>query len=91
LEEQFGAAAVEFHIAEFVEAEQVDAAVAGGDAGQLLVVGGFGELIHQLGREGVADPVAGLGGGDSRADERADPAPYDSGPDEDTEMDNLRE
>ena len=29
LEEQFGAAAVEFHVAELVDAEQVDAAVAG--------------------------------------------------------------
>lgn len=29
LEEEFGAAAVEFHVAEFVDAEQVDAAVAG--------------------------------------------------------------
>jgi hypothetical protein len=29
LKEEFGAVAVEFHVAEFVDAEQVDAAVAG--------------------------------------------------------------
>ena len=36
LEEQFGAAAVEFHVAEFVDAEQVDAAVAGDGLGQRI-------------------------------------------------------
>jgi hypothetical protein len=34
LEEQFGAAAVEFHVAEFVDAEKVDAAVPGDGLGQ---------------------------------------------------------
>ena len=34
LEEEFGAAAVEFHVAELVDAEQVDAAVAGDGLGQ---------------------------------------------------------
>ena len=58
LEQQFGAAAVEFHVAEFVEAEQIDAAVAGDGPGQLLVVGGLDELVDQLGGQGVADPVA---------------------------------
>lgn len=40
LEEEFGSASVEFHIAEFVD-EQVDAAVAGDGLGQLLFVSGF--------------------------------------------------
>lgn len=41
LEEQFGAASVEFPAAEFVDAEQVDAAVAGDGLGQLPFVSGF--------------------------------------------------
>jgi len=40
LEEQFGAAAVEVHVSQLIPAEQVDAAVAGDDLGQLPVVGG---------------------------------------------------
>ncbi len=47
LEEEFGTAAVEFEVAEFVEAEQVDAAVAGDDFGQGAVIVGFGELVDQ--------------------------------------------
>ena len=35
LEQQLGAAAVEFHVAELVDAEQIDAAVAGDGLGQL--------------------------------------------------------
>ena len=35
LEQQLGAAAVEFHVAELVDAEQVDAAVAGDGLGEL--------------------------------------------------------
>jgi hypothetical protein len=69
LEEQFGAAAVQAEVAELVEAEQVDAAVAGDDLGQGAVVVGFGEFVDQPGGEHVADAVAGLGGGDSEADE----------------------
>jgi hypothetical protein len=48
LEQQLGAAAVEFHVSELVEAELVDASVAGDGARQVLVVGGFGKLVHQL-------------------------------------------
>jgi hypothetical protein len=59
LEQQLGTAAVEFHVAELVDAEQVDAAVAGDGLGQLLVVGGLDELVDELGRQGVADAVAG--------------------------------
>jgi hypothetical protein len=36
LEEEFGAAPVEFHVAEFVDAEQVDASVAGDGLGETL-------------------------------------------------------
>jgi hypothetical protein len=36
-------------VAELVEQEQVEAAVAAHDAGQLPVVGCFGELVDQLG------------------------------------------
>ncbi len=45
LEEEFGAAAVELHVAEFVDAEQVDAAVAGDGLGQDLLVGGLDQLV----------------------------------------------
>ncbi len=45
LEQQFGAAAVQREVAELVEAEQVDPAVAGDDLGQLPFVGGFGEFV----------------------------------------------
>ena len=70
LEQQLGAAPVEFHVAEFVEAEQVDAAVAGDGAGELAFVGGFDEFVDELGGEDVADPVAGLGGGGPEPDEQ---------------------
>nr|WP_329245937.1 hypothetical protein [Actinoallomurus sp. NBC_01490] len=53
LEQQLGAAAVEFPVAELVDAEQVDAAVAGDGLGQLLVIGGLDELVDELGRQGV--------------------------------------
>jgi hypothetical protein len=61
LEQQLGAAAVEFEVAQFVEAEQVDPAVAGDGAGEVFVVGGLDELVDQGGGGDVADPVAGLG------------------------------
>jgi hypothetical protein len=70
LAEQFGAARVELDIAELVEQEQVEAAVAADDAGQLPLVGGSGELVTQLGGGGVADPAALLAGGQARADEQ---------------------
>src|SRR5580704_5100519 len=61
LEEELGAAAVEFHVAELVDAEQVDAAVADDGLGQLLVVGGPGQLVDELGGQRAADPAAGHG------------------------------
>jgi len=59
LEQQLGAAPVELHVSQLT-AEQVDAAVAGDGLGQLPVVGG--QLVDELGGQGVADAVAGYGG-----------------------------
>ena len=70
LEQQFGASAVELEVAELVEAEQVDAPVAGDDLGEGAVVVGFGEFVHEPGGEHVADPVAGFGGGGADADQQ---------------------
>ena len=70
LEQQFRAAAIEFEISEFVEAEQVDAAVAGYGFGQVLVVGGLDELVDQRGGGDVADLEPGLRGGGPEPDEQ---------------------
>ena len=70
LEQQLGAAGVELDVAELVEAEQVEAAVAGDDAGQASFVGGFDEFVDELGGGGVADPAALFAGGDAEADEQ---------------------
>ena len=70
LEQQLGAAAVEFHVAELVDAEQVDAAVAGDGLGELPVVGGLGELVGEFGGQGVADPEPGHGRGGAQRDEQ---------------------
>ena len=48
LEEQFGAAGVDLDIAQFVEAEQVQASVAGHDPGEATFVGGLGQFVDQL-------------------------------------------
>jgi hypothetical protein len=53
LEQEFGTAAVELHISELVDAEQVDAAVAGDGLVQRHLVGGFDELVHEASSEGV--------------------------------------
>lgn len=42
---RLGAATVEFHVAELVVQEQVDAAVSGDGSGELFLVGGFDELV----------------------------------------------
>src|SRR5258705_3550490 len=71
LEQQLGAAPVQFEVAELIEAEQVDAAVAGNGAGQGLVVGGLDQLVDQRrGGGGVLDPVAVLGGGGAQPDQQ---------------------
>jgi hypothetical protein len=43
-------------VAELVQAEEVQASVAGHDPRQAAFVGGLGELVDQLGGGGVADP-----------------------------------
>ena len=48
MEQEFGAASVEFHAAEFVDAKEIDAAVAGDGLGQPLVVSGLDELVDKL-------------------------------------------
>jgi hypothetical protein len=72
LEQQFGSAGVDLDVAEFVEAEQVEAAVAGNDSGQDSFVGGFDEFVHELGGGDVADAAALLASGKPEADERWD-------------------
>jgi hypothetical protein len=67
LEEQFGAAAVEFHVA---DAQQVDAAVTGDGLVELLVLGGLDELVDELGGQDVADAVSGGRRGSAQADEQ---------------------
>jgi len=51
LEEQLGAALVELHVAQLVQAEELDAAVAGDGPGELAFVGGFDEFVDELRRE----------------------------------------
>lgn len=69
LEEQLGAAAVELQVAQFVDEQQVDAAVAGDEFGEVFVVGGFDEFVDQLAGQCVADSVAGFGGAGAQADQ----------------------
>jgi hypothetical protein len=45
LEQQFGAAGVDLDVADLVEAEQVESAVAGDNAGQDAFVGGLDEFV----------------------------------------------
>ena len=70
LEQQLGASGVDLDVAELVEQQQVEAAVAGDDPGQAPFVGGFDELVDQLGGGGVADPPALLAGGQAEPDEQ---------------------
>src|SRR5258707_6465118 len=70
LEQQLGAAPVELEVAQLVQAQQVDPAVAGDGAGQGFVVGGLDQLVDQGGGGGVADPVAVLRGGGAQPDQQ---------------------
>src|SRR6266567_3898067 len=70
LEQQFGAAPVQLEVAQLVQAQKIDAAVAGDGPGQGLVVGGLDELVDQRGGGGVFDPAAVLGGGGAQPDEQ---------------------
>jgi hypothetical protein len=69
LEQQLGAAGVELDVAELVEAEEIEAAVAGDDAREASFVGGFGELVDELCGGGIADAASLFAGGDPEADE----------------------
>ena len=69
LEEQLSTSLVEFHVTEFVEQEEIHSAVTGDRAGELLLVGGFDELVHQPGREDVFDAVTSFGGRGPEPDE----------------------
>ena len=69
LEEELGAAAVQLQVSQFIDQEQIDAAVAGDEFGQVFVIGGFDEFIDQLAGQGVADGVAGFGGQGAQGDE----------------------
>jgi hypothetical protein len=62
LEQQLRAARIQGEVADLIQAEQVEPGVAAEDAGELFVVGGFGELVDQLGAGQVADPAALFGG-----------------------------
>jgi len=59
LEQQLGAAPVEFHVAQLVQAEQIDPAVAGDRLGQDPFVGGLDEFVDELGGQDVLHPVPG--------------------------------
>jgi hypothetical protein len=58
LKQQFGITRVQGEVADLVQTEQVEPGVAAQDAGEMFVVGGFGELVDQLGAGQVADSAA---------------------------------
>lgn len=62
LEEQLGAAAVEFHVAELVNTEKIDPAVTGDRLCQDLLVGSLDELVDEFGGQHVTDTEVGHGG-----------------------------
>jgi hypothetical protein len=70
VEQQFGAAPVQFEAAQLVETQQVDPAVSGDGAGELFVVGGLDELVDEGGGGDVANAVARFGGGDAQPDQQ---------------------
>ena len=70
LKQQLGAAGVELDVAEFVEADQVESAVAGDEARQASFVGGFGEFVDELGGGDVADSESLFAGGETEPDEQ---------------------
>ncbi len=70
LEQHLRAAAVELHVAELINTQQIDPAVAGDRLGQLALVGGLDQLVDRFRREGVADPPAVLRGGGAQPDQQ---------------------
>ena len=69
MEEQFGAAAVELDVAELVDGEQLDFAVAGDESSESSFVGGLDEFVDELRAGCVADAAALLAGGSAESDE----------------------
>ena len=69
MEEEFGSSLVEFHVAKLVDDEEIDTAVAGDGAGELHLVGGFDELVHEPRRERVFDSEPFLRGGGAEPDQ----------------------
>ncbi len=69
LEQQFRSARVDLDVPEFVEAEQIQASVAGHDARQDTFVGGFDEFVDQLRGSDVADSAALFAGRQPQPDE----------------------
>ena len=57
-------------VSQFIDQDQIDAGVAVDQLGQLLVVGGFDQFVHELAGQRVADPVAGLGGQGAQRDQQ---------------------
>jgi hypothetical protein len=70
LEQQLGPTPVQLHVAELVQAQKINSALAGNGFRQLSVVGGLHRLVGQLGGEHVLDPVALLGGVGAQSDEQ---------------------
>lgn len=70
LEEQFGASAVQFHVAKFVYAEQIHTAIAGDGLRQNFHICGFNEFVHEPGSQSVFDLVSLLGGSAAEPDEQ---------------------
>jgi hypothetical protein len=62
LEQQLGATWIDLYVAELVETEQVQAAVAADDPREDAFVSGFDELVDELGGGDVADAAALLAG-----------------------------
>ena len=59
LKEQLGAAAVQLHVPEFVDAQQIDPSVARDGLRQRLLVGGLDQFVGELGGQRVLDTEAG--------------------------------
>jgi hypothetical protein len=70
LEQQLGVAGVGLDVADFVDQQQVETAVAGDEAGEATFVGGFDELVDELGAGGVADSASLFADGDAKFDQQ---------------------
>ena len=70
LEEELAAAAVELDVAEFIEAQQVEALVPGDDATQAALVGGLDKFVDELRSRRVADAASLFAGGHAHPDEQ---------------------